>query len=433
MTGAGSLDSMSAFVRMRNTDSLIISLDQAVVSLCNFSMGILLARSLGLDGYGKYALIFAVVQYLATFAGALINAPMLTLVPQVSDPLILRRLLRGAFGIQVLLAVTTSSVAVVVVVMLSVIDRFAFMASALFPMACVSVAFQCQDWTRRYHIARQQGAGALRSDLIAYGGALVLLGILAFTHRLSLNTALWSLACMMAFAFLVEVFRQRLVVNIRSMKVAYRMGLRDARANLAGWQLMWAANQGILFVAAGLLGPQAVGAIRITQNLMGPLNTLYQVLDNVLPVRSASEYARSGVAGLRQLLERTFVAGALVLVPLLMGISAFAEELLVKLYGTGYGTYYSLVYWQCAFFLLQYIIRYFQVFHRTVAHAEEVAWAGVLCVGASLLCAGALIPHMHETGILAAWCSAWALAIVYLYAAARRVVSQPGPVHRESP
>ncbi len=428
----GSPVGLSMRGRSQGIDSLVITVDQALVSLCNFAMGILLARSLGLEGYGQYALIYAVVQYLSTFSGALINAPMLTLAPQVSDPLLLRRLLRGAFGIQLLLALATSSLAVVVVVLLSVIDEFDFMASALFPMACVAVAYQCQDWTRRFHIARQRGVGALRADVVAYAGGLALMALLAYRHLLSVNTALWSLALMMGLSFLVEMISQRLVVNWTSMKAAYEAGRRDARSNLVGWQLMWGANQGILFIGAGLLGPEAVGAIRVTQNLMGPLNSLYQVLDNVLPVRAASEYVRTGVDGLLRQLKRTFWGGAVLLVPLLVLIAAFAETLLVHLYGDGYGVHVNLVYWQCAFFFLQYVIRYFQIYHRTVSRVEEVAWAGVLCMGTSLFAAGALIPLMRETGILASWCVAWALATLYLYAAARRAGSGRAPSARES-
>jgi O-antigen/teichoic acid export membrane protein len=418
--------------RSQNIDSLVIMVDQALVSLCNFAMGILLARALGLEGYGQYALIYAVVQYLATFSGALIHAPMLTLAPQISDPLLLRRLLRGAFGIQLLLAVAASLLAVVVVVVLSVIDEFDFMASALLPMACVAVAYPCQDWMRRFHIARQRGVGALRADVIAYGGGVVLMALLAYEHLLSVNTALWSLALMMGLSFLVEMISQRLLANWTSMKAAYQAGRRDARSNLIGWQLMWVANQGILFIGAGLLGPEAVGAIRVTQNLMGPLNSLYQVLDNVLPVRAASEYVRSGVDGLLLQLKRTFWGGAALLAPLLVLIAVFAETLLVYLYGGGYGVHAKLVYWQCAFFFLQYVIRYFQIYHRTISHAEEVAWAAVLCMGTSLFAAGLLIPLMREIGILAAWCMAWALATLYLYVAARQSVSGKLPSTRES-
>jgi O-antigen/teichoic acid export membrane protein len=59
---------------------LLVFLDQALVSGSNFVLGILLARYLGVAGYGQFALLWLIVLFFSSLQLAYIISPMLTLV-----------------------------------------------------------------------------------------------------------------------------------------------------------------------------------------------------------------------------------------------------------------------------------------------------------------------------------------------------------------
>ena len=58
-------------------------LDQGVVSGCNFLLGVLLARLLGLNDFGVFTLCWSVLLLTAGIQNALVIYPMLTLGPKL--------------------------------------------------------------------------------------------------------------------------------------------------------------------------------------------------------------------------------------------------------------------------------------------------------------------------------------------------------------
>src|SRR4051812_3398123 len=62
--------------------------DQGIVSACNFALSVLLARGLGLERFGVFALGWTVVLFALSFSQALVVAPLLCLAPgQLDDEL----------------------------------------------------------------------------------------------------------------------------------------------------------------------------------------------------------------------------------------------------------------------------------------------------------------------------------------------------------
>ena len=60
----------------------LVFLDQAIVSGSNFILGILLARNLGIEGYGYYSLIWLVVLFFSSMQLASLISPMMSLGPK---------------------------------------------------------------------------------------------------------------------------------------------------------------------------------------------------------------------------------------------------------------------------------------------------------------------------------------------------------------
>ena len=148
--------------------------DQAMVSGVNFLTGIMTARFLGLKEFGTFTLVWAVVLFFHGLQLAIIVNPMMTIGPKQSSDKLLQY-----YG-----AVFTQQIAFCV---LGVIFIFlgSFSMSAMFPhlqileivpaLIVVTVAFQSQDFLRKYLFTRQRGHLAFINDGISYIGQLLLL------------------------------------------------------------------------------------------------------------------------------------------------------------------------------------------------------------------------------------------------------------------
>lgn len=63
--------------KLRNKKTLVF-LDQIIVSGSNFLLGILLARNLGIEEYGQFALLWLIVLFFSSLQLSFIVSPMLT-------------------------------------------------------------------------------------------------------------------------------------------------------------------------------------------------------------------------------------------------------------------------------------------------------------------------------------------------------------------
>jgi len=405
-----------------NTGPALTVADQALVSGCNFLSGILLVRTLGLEDYGHFVLLYAALQYLNTFGGALIISPMMSLAPVIADERSRRRLLRGAFGWQFLLSLLLGSIALLAgKAWQSAVGDWPG-AEAILPFALAVLAFQLQDWFRRYHFVRQQPVRAFRADILAYGGMLVAMCLAGLTNQLDVSLAFAIISITFAVATLVDFFVERVLPTRMALREAYRHGRHAARDYLLAWQLTWAANQGILFIGAAAIGAEGAGAVRATQILLGPLNVAFQALDNLLPVRAGIAYRSSGMSGLNTNLRATFfqLAGPLMAVMLMLGV--FAKPLMGALYGTAFEAFASLIIWQCLQFSLQYGLRFLQVFHRTLNDTAIIVQSSLLSAVTAFLTAVAIVPQWREAGVVASWCLASTVSIVFLGWRAQRIL-----------
>jgi len=329
--------------RHRQTNWALV--DQALVSGANFATMILLARVLGLDAFGRFALAWMAVQFVAAIHFALASAPMMSIGPK--QPAAERP---GYFAValaQQALAALALSLALGLAAGLG--DRLfpAWDAAALAaPLAGAALALLVQDYLRRHLFTRGHGRAALANDAIRCVGQLAVLGGLTLIDRLDEWAALWAIAAVAAIAAVMGlgVAGPLAWSGARFADVA-RRHWRFARWLVASAAMQWLSGN-LFFVAAGaLLGPVAVGALKASQNLLGVTHILFQGLENVVPARAARVLAEAGAPALVALLRRVAwgVGAATALVAL---VAAAAPALwLGLLFGDAYAAYGAVLRW----------------------------------------------------------------------------------------
>jgi O-antigen/teichoic acid export membrane protein len=386
-------------------------LDQTLVSGLNFLTGILLARFLGAEGYGQFVLLYAALLYANTLQAAIIILPMMSIFPSITGAEERRRYADGAFVLQFFLGVGSILLLMVLGKVLDYLHPEWHLKHYFLPVGAAVIFFQCQEWLRRYYFSGSRPAMALASDLIAYGGQFVVLVALYFAGALTVVTAFWAIAATSALALWFGWAKEHFRFHVADAPEAYRRSIIMARDFFLSAQAQWTGSQGVLMVAGAFLGAESSGGIRAAQNVVGPLNILYQAMENIVPIKAAEEFGRNKVVGLKRFLGKTSsVGGVAVLVPCLI-IAGLSGLLMKWFYGAEYVQYSMLVVWQTVYMYLGFYYRQVTYFHRAMNTTTPIVFAAGSAALVSIAASLVLIPAFKESGLMAALILAQAIGI----------------------
>lgn len=413
--------------------------DQTVVSGSNFVTGILLARVLGPEAFGMFVLLQALMIYVNSFQYALIFQPMMSAAPQLPEP---ERgpYLQGVFALQLALSCVLG-VAVAAVALFAHafrLEKLVGLAPAVIvALIAALLAFQMQDWQRRYYFVREYPKGAFLNDVVSYGGQVVLLTLAMLGGNLTVASAFWIIAAMSFTAFLTGFLRDHVRPVFSHARAVLATGWRTGRDYLMAWQFQWMGSQGVLMIAAGAVGTQAAGGVRAAQNIIGPINILFQAMENVVPVVAARHYGQTGLAGLSRYLWRITGIGTALLLPVLLALTLLATPLTHILYGDLYAHSAALVAWQAASIFAQFYLRQVTFFLRTVNATGVIIRSGIVMSVVAILVALASVEALHETGVMLALLSGTLIGLAYSVMGAikvrRRLVLAEWPEEQERP
>ncbi|UTW63941.1 lipopolysaccharide biosynthesis protein [bacterium SCSIO 12741] len=322
---------------------LLPFMDQGVVSGGNFIAGVLLARALGMDGFGQFSIFWLVVLFFSSLNQAGISTPLYTLFPQKS----LEQktgYLTSVGWMQALYSIGASGLLILVFTLATPWVSVWNLDQALLGSG-VLFSFLTFDFIRRLHYCQGKTKQVLVLDSVVYTLQLGAFAILTWMGSVSLTSVLLVLMV----TYLIPLLGLNQVLPIRSIS------LHDFKSDLARhWTfskwligtalLQWTSGNFFLIAASVLLGPAAVGAIRILQNLVGVMHVVFQALEHIVPLRASQIFQQLGSGALKSFLKK--IAGQGVMATTVMGISmAVCGPFLVRLlYGDDYVDYAHLLY-----------------------------------------------------------------------------------------
>lgn len=301
--------------------------DQALSSLSNAALSVLVARAAGVEGYGAFAVAFTVFTFLAGVSRALVNQPYLI---AFSDAPADRAAdgVRGATGLAVLFGVASAAVVAPVALLVGGPAGTAVAVTVLL-MPAVLV----QDAWRSVFVARREPRAAAANDAL---WAVLLFGGLGIAVTAGVRdpvplVLVWLGTGWVAAA--AAVLRGRAAPRPAAGPRFARETSGVSRYLVAEWLTVLGAAQ-IALLAVGLLGsPADVGSLRAAQTLLGPLTILVVgTLGFVLPelVRRPDLPAGrlrvlAGAIGAALTLVTLGWGGALLLVPPEWGAALLGE------------------------------------------------------------------------------------------------------------
>lgn len=377
--------------------------DQILVSGFNFITSAMLARMFGIHEYGIFSVFYALLLYISCIQAAAISSPMLSLAPQVTDRGQQEAFLRGVAGVQYVFSTACALIFCLVSGLnsLHLLPKH-FDSSITIPYAAAIVCYQLQDWLRRRFYVNLTGKYIFWTDCLSYCGQVVVFAVAYKTVGLNLNGAYYAIAFTSLAAFVVGATLADVSTSVHEIKSAAQSLWKLGKGLLIASQFQWLGSQGVLLVVAAEVGMNATAGVRAIVTLVGPLNVVYQLLDNVVPVRTAKIYAERGRdAAVHYLRRASLVIGVLVGVPIATLI-LFAGPLLGLIFGRAFVVYAPLVLWQGIYVWFALFLRSLQYYHRTFGSTETLARTSMVVSIFALGMALVLVRHHGALGVMIA-------------------------------
>lgn len=287
-------------------------LDQAIVSAGNFLIGVLMARSLDAHEFAHYALAASTIFALTSIHRSLIAQPMNILGAQES---LERRYLRYSNMLQAQRWILPGMALLTGLVGVAYFPEWALVGGTMLFLVLVCL----QDIVRRYHYTNGNIHRAVPGDALAYGGQILVLGVLWLEDAMSVGDIFWVLSIPMAAA---AWFAHR---EIRRAHPMARAPGSAQQATPAGdlrqhWHnAKWVAMSQAVWIGAGQLVPfqlsmfgsmHDVAVYQAANTVINVLNLFRQAMGNYLPGKAATIFAAGGRPALATyLLQVTLLCG----------------------------------------------------------------------------------------------------------------------------
>ena len=373
-----------------------------IVSGSNFATGIILVRGLGLAEFGRFTVAYAILLLANSIQLSFISSAMITLGSLCPTSDERRRLVRGMYGVQLLFC-AIATVATVAGTLAWIALNTGETSPGMVPaFAAAVMLYLMQDWLRRYYFTIGKAGAAVLNDAISYLGQLAALGLLAVVHRLSVVSAFWAIGLTSGIAFAIGGLIERLGTTIAETRDAWRQS-RGISIHLGiANQLQWIVYQGAMLVGAAVVGAQAAGGVRATQNVIGPVNIAYQAMENIVPIRAAEEMRRGGVERAEAFLIRFGAAGFVTLLLVFAAISLVSGRFLSFFYGHQLRIYAGVLDLQMLYFLLVWPVRQFTFLFRTTRNTVPILMSSVVAAAVSLALVYPMVRGFGAAGIMIA-------------------------------
>lgn len=242
--------------------------DQCFASGTNFAVGVAVAHLAGPVGLGAFALAYACWILINTLHRALVTDPMaINRSVQGSAP---SDSLRQGFAAEIVLGAAATAVIALIGAVLLACHRYEF-GIGLLAVAPWVIALDLQDYWRWIGFMQGRPGKALANDVvfaIAQTAAFVIVYLAGVRSVFALVSA-WGVGAVAGAVYGLWQFSSR--PGLKGGYALLRQRWHMSRW-LAGTQAAnWGAGQLYLIIAAGILGPAALGGLKAAQNLVtGP-------------------------------------------------------------------------------------------------------------------------------------------------------------------
>ena len=385
--------------KIKNKKSLIF-LDQMLVSGSNFVLGIILARSLGVEGYGQFALLWLIVLFFSSLQLAYIISPMLTLGSKKSLS-ILDKYLSTMVSLQLVFSLFLMCALYLFFEIAIYFDERWNIDDMKLTIMLATLFFLIQDFIRRYFIIKVQYFRLLFIDSIAYIGQIMMIVYFIYTNSLDLANVFLAISLSFGISLVLGYSQIKRV----STKNIYKRLLFLKNWKFSKWLvysavLQWGSGNFFILAAGAILGSWSVGVIRVMQNTMGIFHVLFIALENILPINFSKIYKKDGYSSLIKYFKLQLKYGFVVFSILASVIYLFSSEIIGFLYGNAYIEYSYLLVGFVLIYMFIYITMLQRYLLRTMEMTKVIFTSYIFTTIFAFLSSYPLIEYFQIDGVL---------------------------------
>lgn len=317
-------------------NSLFTIADQGLVSGSRLLIAVLVARALGVEEYGTYALLWTLVTFAAGVQVPVAITPMMHLGVKIKLARGSESLASAALNVQKYYSIALTPVVVIASLMFlnGRADVWYSTASVLFYI----IAFNRLEYFRRYLIAQAKSLQVLLIDSAVYVPSLTVVYWLSVSGAAGISIYLLAPG---VFALLFSLFASkgypssdRLLHN----RARVRAILRRAKPLLVGALSAFGASHVFIYATAYFLGEAAVGGVSAIRNVIGPMAMLIIAVENIT-IRGATLAFRGGDIASRRYIFRLSLFWSAIFLLIALALIIAPWQIVSLIYGEEFAAY----------------------------------------------------------------------------------------------
>jgi O-antigen/teichoic acid export membrane protein len=374
--------------------------DQAMISGVNFLTGILLARYLGVTEFGIFTLAWLIVEFVQGIQYSLVIMPMMSIGPK--QPEHERLDYYGSVMVQQTgFAVLSSVIFLIGIWAANLLFADWNLGALTWSLTVAVLVSQFQNFVRRFFFAFGRIVLAFFVDFVRYAGQIGILFWLLLTVEMDAGRTLWVISgTSLASTLLAACFFGRVTWNRDNFRITFFRHWDFSKWLLLSELMRWATGNFYMFVAGGMIGAAAVGAIRAAQNLVGLSHIMMLGLENVVPAGAARRLSHGGKPAFLRYLRRVTIFGSCSVGVIVVAASAAPEFWLEVIYGKDYVGNGHLVLWWSVIYFVAFLALQVSIGLRTIERTKSVFWAHLATAIISVVSVYPLIAYLDLVGVM---------------------------------
>lgn len=380
-----------------NTNAFWTLMDQGVVSGSTLVVSILLVAYLGVDGFGVYSLYWMAVLLISGFHQALVVMPLYTLFPKMNS---LEVYMNGLFREQLIFSGLS---ALLIMAIFSTLNALGYDVNLFhgFLVGLLTATYTIQDLLRRLLFVKSKTLEVLFVDVLNVG-----LLPLAFIAMWAFNSVTMNSILLVTLLFKlvsIVVAMRFLSINVsgkKAQKTIRKEHWESGKYLLASSILQWFSGNAFVLLSGMLLGPSAIGVLRIAQSILGVVNVFFLFLENRVPIQAAKVLHEGGQEAFNQFMFRESKKYLWLLMLSLLCLGVFNESITSLFYGNAMESVQWLIPTYCVLYILIYAGTMLRFTFRTLDQNKVLFYGYVVSAIVGLSCVYPMIKWWGLIGVI---------------------------------
>jgi len=282
-------------------------------------------------------------------------------------------------------------------------------------IALIALLVLFQDFIRRLFLFQKFFKDLILLDSMAYILQIILISLIYVFDEFTLESCM-KVICFTLFISVIFGFYKigKPKYNRCFIKKTISKHWSFSRWLLARAILTYSSGNFFIIAAGTILGPVAIGAIKMGQNLHGVMNVIFLAIENHVPIVSANLYQQKGKSALCNYLKQMTLKSLLICFGFGLTVLIFSTWLITNLYGNDYLEYAYVLIWFAIINLLVCISMPLRFALRTLERTQSLFFSTALSALFGLLLAYPLIETFQMNGLLFGLIMSQLIMILYL-------------------